>query len=68
MRPTTATAKAYGVLTTRTFGANTVTMASRDTFLVDPNGKIAKHYDVTPDKLDGHSSELLADLAAMSKK
>jgi peroxiredoxin Q/BCP len=65
---TTATAKAYGVLTTRTFGGNTITMASRDTFLVDPAGKIAKHYDVTPDKLDGHSSELLADLAAMAKK
>jgi peroxiredoxin Q/BCP len=61
---TMATAKAYGVLTTR--GA--MTIASRDTFLVDPTGKIAKHYDVTPDKLDGHSEALLADLAAMQKK
>ena len=45
-----------------------MTIASRDTFLIDPTGKIAKHYDVTPDKLDGHSAELLADLAAMQKK
>jgi peroxiredoxin Q/BCP len=65
---TTETAKAYGVLTTRSFGGNTMTMASRDTFLIDPTGKIAKHYDVTPDKLDGHSEALLADLAAMQKK
>lgn len=61
---TAETARAYGVLTMR----GTMTMASRDTFLVDPTGKIAKHYDVTPDKLDGHSAELLADLAAMQKK
>jgi peroxiredoxin Q/BCP len=61
---TMATAKAYGVLMTR----GTMTIASRDTFLIDPTGKIAKHYDVSPDKLDGHSAELLADLAAMQKK
>ena len=61
---TTATAKAYGVLITR----GTMTVAARETFLIDPTGKIAKHYDVTPDKLDGHSAELLADLAAMQKK
>jgi peroxiredoxin Q/BCP len=61
---TTETAQAYGVLTKR----GTMTIASRDTFLIDPTGKIAKHYDVSPDKLDGHSAELLADLAAMQKK
>lgn len=61
---TMETAKKYGVLMTR----GTMTIASRDTFLIDPAGKIAKHYDVSPDKLDGHSAELLADLAAMQKK
>ncbi len=39
-------------------------MASRDTFLIDPTGKVAKFYDVTPDKLEGHSAELLADIEA----
>ncbi len=31
----------------------------------DPSGKVARHYDVTPDKLDGHSAELLKDIEAM---
>ena len=57
---TFATAKSYGVLIQR----GTATMASRDTFLIDPNGKVAKHYSVTPDKLEGHSTELLADIEA----
>ena len=39
-----------------------LTIASRDTYLIDPNGKVAKHYDVTPDKLDGHSKEVLTDI------
>ncbi len=55
------TAKKYGVLVNR--GGNV--MASRNTFLIDPSGKIAKFYDVTPDKLPGHSAELLTDIAAM---
>ncbi len=50
--------KSYGVAMQR----GTAVMASRDTFLIDPNGKVAKHYDVTPDKLPGHSAELLADI------
>ena len=58
---TMETAKRYGVLIQR----GTMTMASRETFLINPDGKIAKHYDVTPDKLDGHSADLLADIAAM---
>lgn len=58
------TAKRYGVLMQR----GTMTIASRDTFLIDPTGKVAKHYDVTPDKLEGHSAELLADLAALQAK
>jgi peroxiredoxin Q/BCP len=61
---TFATAKSYGVLTQR----GTAVMASRDTFLIDPTGKVAKHYDVTPDKLDGHSAELLADIEAFKAK
>jgi thioredoxin-dependent peroxiredoxin len=59
---TGATAKAYGVLTKR----GDAMMASRETFLIDPNGKVAKHYEVTPDKLPGHSAELLADIATFS--
>jgi thioredoxin-dependent peroxiredoxin len=58
---TTDTAKKYGVLITR----GTTTMASRETFLIGPDGKIAKHYAVTPDKLDGHSAELLKDIETM---
>lgn len=57
---TMATAKSYGVLTQR----GQAMMASRDTFLISPDGKVAKHYDVTPDKLPGHSAELLADIEA----
>jgi peroxiredoxin len=41
-----------------------MTIAARETFLIDPTGKIAKHYEVTPDKLDGHSAELLQDIEA----
>jgi peroxiredoxin Q/BCP len=58
--PTTDTAKRYGVLAK--FGQ--MTIATRDTFLIDPTGKVAKHYDVTPDKLEGHSAELLKDIEA----
>ncbi len=59
--PTMETAKKYGVLVNR--GGNI--MASRNTFLIDPTGKVAKFYDVTPDKLPGHSTELLSDIAAL---
>ena len=34
-------------------------------FLIDPSGKVVKHYDVTPDKLDGDSKEVLADIDSM---
>jgi thioredoxin-dependent peroxiredoxin len=57
---TQATAKNYGVLVK--FGQMTV--ASRDTFLIDPTGKVAKHYVVSGDKLPGHSAELLQDIEA----
>lgn len=62
--PTMETAKKYGVLVAR---GNSM-IASRNTFLIDPTGKVAKFYDVTPDKLEGHSAELLADIEAFKKK
>ena len=56
---TTSTAKDYGVLATHL----TMTYARRETFLVDPQGKIAKHYkDVDPKE---NSGQVLADLAAL---
>jgi len=61
--PTMETAKRYGVLAK--FGP--MTIATRDTFLIDPAGKVAKHYDVTPDKLEGHSQEVLSDIEAFKK-
>ncbi len=52
-------AKAYGVL--RDY--KLLTLASRQSFLVDPEGKIAKHYaDVNPDE---HTAEVLADIKSM---
>ena len=54
-----STSSAYGVKT-RMFG---MTVAKRQTFLISPDGKIAKHYaKVNP---DGHSKEVLADLKAL---
>ena len=52
------TAKAYGVL--RDY--KLIKLASRQSFLVNPQGKIAKHYqDVDPDT---HTDEVLADIKA----
>ena len=51
-----AAADAYGVRT-KYMG---MTMAKRQTFLIDPDGNIAKHYEkVDPET---HSKEILADL------
>jgi len=53
---TGSAADAYGVKT-RMLG---MTMAKRQTFLIDPDGRVARHYaDVDPDK---HSAEIIADL------
>ncbi|MDJ0750923.1 MAG: peroxiredoxin [Woeseiaceae bacterium] len=53
------TASAYGVKT-RMFG---MTVAKRQTFIIGPDGTIAKHYEnVDPDT---HSTQVLADLAAL---
>jgi peroxiredoxin Q/BCP len=52
-------AKTYGVLTS--FG--NLAVADRQTFLIDPEGKVAKHYArVDP---AAHSAEVLADLKAL---
>lgn len=50
------TSTAYGVKT-RMFG---MTVAKRQTFIIGPDGDIAKHYEKV--KPDEHSAELLADL------
>lgn len=58
---TQATAKAYGVLATHL----TFTYARRETFLIDPHGKVARHYkDVDP---KANSGQVLADLATLKK-
>jgi peroxiredoxin Q/BCP len=58
--PTKATAKEYGVLKTY---MGVMEMARRDTFIIDPQGRIAKHYEsVDP---DGHSKLVLDDLKAL---
>jgi len=55
------TSDAYGV-TTKMFG---MTVAKRQTFLIDPNGRVAKHYaTVDPDT---HSKQVLADLRELIK-
>ncbi len=56
-----ATAKAYGVLY-KAMGIMEV--ARRDTFLIDPAGKIAKHYKSVNPK--GHSEMVLADLKQLA--
>jgi peroxiredoxin Q/BCP len=44
----------------------TMELAKRDTFLIDPEGRIVKHYvDVDP---KGHSQIVLNDIKAMQKK
>jgi len=53
------TAKAYGVLK----DYKLIKLASRQSFLIDPEGRVAKHYaDVDPDT---HSDEVLADIKTL---
>lgn len=60
---TKETAIAYGVLT-KMMGI--LEVAQRDSFLIDPNGKIVKHYvRVDP---NGHSQTVLADIKALQAK
>jgi thioredoxin-dependent peroxiredoxin len=50
----------YGVLKTY---MGVMQMARRDTFIIDPQGRIAKHYEsVDP---EGHSAVVLADIKAL---
>ena len=56
------TAKAYGVL--KDF--KVLSVASRQSFLIDPDGKIAKHYSKV--KPDTHTDEVLADIKAFMEK
>lgn len=57
---TKATARSYGVLR-RFFGL--VEIAGRETFLIDPQGRIARHYaDVDP---RGHSEVVLRDIKTL---
>ncbi len=53
------TSSAYGVKT-RMFG---MTVAKRQTFIIGPDGNIAKHYETV--KPDEHSAQVLADLKAL---
>jgi peroxiredoxin Q/BCP len=56
---TQTVAKTYGVLTSHL----NFTYARRETFLIDPQGKVAKHYaDVDPKE---NSKQVLADLARL---
>jgi peroxiredoxin Q/BCP len=55
------TTKAYGVLK----DYKLIKLASRQSFLIDPEGKIAKHYgDVNPDT---HTDEVLTDIKTFSE-
>jgi len=55
-------AKSYGVL--KNYGVMEV--ARRDTFIIDPEGRIAKHYEsVDP---EGHSKVVLEDIKALKAK
>lgn len=56
------TADAYGVKT-KMFG---MTIAKRQTFLIDPAGNLAKHYESVKPKT--HWSQVLADLEALGAK
>jgi len=59
---TQATAKTYGVLATHL----NFSYARRETFLIDPQGKVARHYkDVDP---KANSGQVLADLETLKKK
>jgi peroxiredoxin Q/BCP len=55
-----AVTRSYGVLKTY---MGVMEMARRDTFIIDPQGRIAKHYEsVDP---EGHAQVVLADIKAL---
>ena len=60
--PTKSVTREYGVLKTY---MGVMEMARRDTYIIDPQGRVAKHYEsVDP---DGHSKVVLQDLKALKK-
>ncbi|HUO79762.1 MAG TPA: peroxiredoxin [Steroidobacteraceae bacterium] len=61
--PTKETAKEYGVLVK---WMGTIEIAQRDTFIVDPEGRIAKHFVKVEPK--GHSEVVLKELATLQAK
>ena len=59
---TKETAKAYGVLHSV---LGLMEIASRETFIIDPQGRVAKHYRAVDPK--GHSQAVLKDLRALQQ-
>ncbi len=55
-----AVTRSYGVLKTY---MGVMEMARRDTFIIDPQGRVAKHYESV--KPEGHSELVLADIKAL---
>jgi peroxiredoxin Q/BCP len=60
---TKETAKSYGVLRS---ALGLMEIAGRETFIIDPQGRIAKHYASVDPK--GHSQRVLADLKVLEGK
>jgi peroxiredoxin Q/BCP len=60
---TKQTATAYGVLHS---ALGIMEIAARETFIIDPEGRVAKHYRSVDPK--GHSQAVLADLKALQGK
>ena len=60
---TKATATAYGVLRS---ALGIMEIAARETFIIDPAGRVAKHYPSVDPK--GHSQAVLADLKSLQAK
>jgi peroxiredoxin Q/BCP len=59
---TKETAKSYGVLRSV---LGIMEIAARETFIIDPQGRIAKHYAAVDPK--GHSQAVLTDLKALQR-
>ncbi len=60
---TKATAKSYGVLRS---ALGIMEIAARETFIIDPQGRVAKHYVAVDPK--GHSQAVLTDLKSLQAK
>jgi peroxiredoxin Q/BCP len=60
----TQVTKAYGALTSYP-QFNLYNIARRDTYIIDPQGRVARRYENV--KADGHSKMVLAELAALQQ-